>query len=113
MLCMIWKLVFVSLRIKFVALFLLAFALFDVCTTEPCYAQSLSPSQAGVHLKAQHETANGDSCQFEEDCFVCAHYTPAALGFMQSFVAVSFVAPDLLTLALAGTPPLLYHPPRA
>ena len=111
--CIIRMLVPVALRIKFVALFLLAFALFDVCTPEPCYAQDFFLSQDGVQLRAQHETPNSDHCQFDEDCFVCAHYTPAALGFVQLFVTVSFVVSDPHALVLAGTTPLLYHPPRA
>ena len=99
--------------IKFVALFMLAFALFDVCTPEPCAAQVLLPSQSQTQIQAQHEGGSGESCQFEEDCFSCAHFTPGTSFVLAPVAIVSFTEPALFVPPLDGTPLIPYHPPRA
>jgi len=99
--------------IKFVALFMLAFAVFDVCTPEPCEAQILTPVQSQDRLQAQQSSGGGDTCQFEEDCFNCAHYAPGTTFVFHPIGMISFRAPDPFVPTLDGTPLIPYHPPRA
>jgi hypothetical protein len=99
--------------IKFVALLMLAFVLFDVCTPESCEAQILTPVQSQAQVLTQPNPGGGETCQFEEDCFSCAHYEPGTMFVFHSVAMVSFTAPDLFVPLLDGTPLIPYHPPRA
>lgn len=101
-----------SAWVKVVALFLLAFALFDVCTPEPCDAQ-LVPGPQSAQLKSELSNTGSGACSFEEDCFVCAHYAPSLANLPQLFSIASMDDSAAPVLTLAGTlfPP--YHPPRA
>jgi hypothetical protein len=97
---------------KFVALFMLMFALFDVCSTEPCAIQLLHPTQnfAKIHT---HQTSGGDCCQFEEDCFNCAHFAPGSGFVLQPVAVTAFAHPDLLLSSIEQPLMAPYHPPRA
>jgi len=99
---------------KFVALFLLVFALVDVCTPEACADEAIAlPAQSAIEVHAtQTNPDNGRTCEFEEDCFACAHFVPAVhISFhIESIVAT--YEPTLVLPALDGTPSAPYHPPR-
>jgi hypothetical protein len=97
--------------IKFVALFMLTFALFDVCSPEQCEAQLLGPVQHSVQVQTQ-QNSDGDSCQFEEDCFNCAHYAPGVTLVLQPIAVIAFKQPDLLLASIERPPLTPYHPPR-
>ena len=99
--------------VKFVAIFMLAFAFFDVCTPEPCEAHVLAPEQSQTQFQVQHDGGNGESCQFEEDCFSCGHFTPGTSFVLSPIAVVSFTDPPLFVPPLDGTPLIPYHPPRA
>jgi hypothetical protein len=96
---------------QFVALFMTMFVLLDVCTPEPCEAQTATTAQSTAQFQLQHSGA-GDNCQFEEDCFACAHYAPGCMFFLQPSEAVMNALPATYISTLAGTPVLPYHPPR-
>lgn len=102
-----------SVWIKVVALFLLVFALYDVCTPEPCEIRILSATQSGARFQQQHSSGDAESCQFEEDCFNCAHYAPGSSVALESVAVVAFTEPALSDPSLDGAPLLPYHPPRA
>jgi hypothetical protein len=97
--------------IKFVALFILTFAVFDVCAPERCEAQV--PTQTSVQFHPDQNPGGGDSCQFEEDCFNCAHFAPGTGFVLQPFGVIAFTLPDQFFSSIEQ--PLLapYHPPRA
>ena len=99
--------------IKFVALFLVAFALIDVCDPETCEAQKISPIQTSSSIQVQHNADGDGSCQFEEDCFACAHFAPGAAIDLQSLGVVTLASVEVVVPSLDGTPLLPYHPPRA
>jgi hypothetical protein len=100
--------------IKFVAVFILAFMMFDVCSPERCEAQPLAPTPSSIQIHAQQNAgSSGDSCQFEEDCFNCAHYAPGSSVLLESSEIIAFTHPDLFVPPLDGSPLLPYHPPRA
>jgi hypothetical protein len=98
--------------IKFVALFMLTFAVFDVCSPERCEAQVEVPIQSSVQFHADQNPGGGDSCQFEEDCFNCAHFTPGTGFVLQPIGVIAFTRPDMPLSSIEE--PLLtpYHPPR-
>ena len=99
--------------VKFLALFIVLFALFDFCTPESCDAQAL-PRAAGV-LQAQSSTdgaAGGETCQFEEDCFNCAHYSPAPIILLDPVDMLAEATPESYSSPLDGIPVIPYHPPR-
>lgn len=97
---------------RFVALFMMTFVLFDVCTPEPCDAQALA-TPCAIQIQVQHERSSGDTCQFEEDCFGCAHYAPGTTFAFHTAETVSVASSALYLSALSGTPVIPYHPPRA
>jgi hypothetical protein len=99
--------------IKFVALFMLVFALVDVCSPEHCDAQVLSSAQGTCQIQVQHDSDGGSGCPYEEDCFNCAHYSPGVIYTFQPVAMVSNTEPDSFPLTLDGTPLIPYHPPRA
>ena len=98
---------------KFVALFMLTFAMFDVCSPEKCDAQLLGPNQSSVQILAPQNTSDSESCQFEEDCFNCAHYAPGTSFVLESTAIIAFTQTDLFIPSLDRPPLLPYHPPRA
>lgn len=99
---------------RFVALFMVTFALFDVCAAESCVAELATLSRSGVQVQANSQERDGDStCQFEEDCLACAHILAPSHFVLENAVTVSFGEPDLYVSALDGTLALPYHPPRA
>lgn len=96
--------------IKFVALFMLTFIVFDVCSAEPCEAKLLVCSQS-----SQFQTqgaAGSDSCQFEEDCFNCAHYAPGAQFVLAPIAVLDYAQPELIRTSIERPLVLPYHPPR-
>lgn len=98
---------------RFVALFMMTFVLFDVCIPEPCDAQTPAATQSIVQIQAQHERNSGDTCQFEEDCFACAHYAPGTVFVLQPAATIIIQRSIPYLSALAGAPVVPYHPPRA
>jgi hypothetical protein len=99
---------------RFVALFMVAFALFDVCAPKSCVAELAAASQSGAQVRANSPEREGDStCQFEEDCLACAHILACSHFVLENAVRVSFGEPDRYLSALDGTLALPYHPPRA
>jgi hypothetical protein len=101
--------------IRLVALFMLAFALLDVCTPEPCEAKivSTSSSSAARLLACQGSASGNDCCPFEEDCFNCAHYAPPTIVNLEPVAMVGFAEPSLGPTILSGAASIPYHPPRA
>ena len=99
--------------IKVAALFMLAFLLFDVCSPERCDAVELMAARSTAQVQAQHQDGGGDGCQFEEDCFQCAHYAPGVTFQLQPIATVAFTEPSLFLPSLDGTPRIPFHPPRA
>lgn len=98
---------------KFVALFLVAFAIFDVCTPEVCEDEVL-PDQIATQISGKDTNPDsGASCQFEEDCIACAHIIPATHFDLQVVMVVAAYTPDLSLPPADGTPSTLYHPPRS
>ena len=97
---------------RFVALFMMSFVLFDVCTPEPCVAQIPPATQSGATIQLQYDSS-GDTCQFEEDCFGCAHFAPGAVFVLHP--AASIITPLSISYLsmLAGIPVIPYHPPRS
>ncbi len=98
--------------IKVVAMFLLLFALFDVCTPERCDAQEIS-GQTQTQFQVSGSSNSGNSCQFEEDCFNCAQYAPGAAFTLEPLASVSSFKATAFAPALAGILLVPYHPPRA
>jgi hypothetical protein len=98
--------------VKFVALFMLTFALIDVCSAEPCEIEVPDPAQHSVQFQTQ-QPSGGDCCQFEEDCFNCAHFAPGVRFVLQPVGVIAFTQPDRFLSSIEQ--PLLapYHPPRA
>ena len=92
---------------------MLVFVLLDVCVPEQCGAQMVNASQDTVQIQAQGSRNNGDTCQFEEDCFNCAHYAPGMSLLLGLVDVVAFSDPDVFVSVLDGAPGLPYHPPRA
>ena len=105
------KLSSVTIWFKFVSLFMLSFVLFDVWTPEACEAQALNSPLSQTQIHARQNTGN-DECQFEEDCFNCAHYAPGASIDLQPIAVIAFTDTALSMPSLDGTPLLPYHPPR-
>ena len=99
--------------IKFVAVFMLTFLVFDVCAPESCEAQVLVSAQTQVQVSSHQGDGNGGGCQFEEDCFNCAHFSPGASFVLEPIAVVAFTGTDLYVAPLDGTPLIPYHPPRA
>lgn len=100
--------------IKFVAFFMLTFMLLDVCLPEKCEAQLLEPTPSSVQIQAPRNVdPASDACQFEEDCFNCAHFVPGTSIVLESGAIVAFTDTDLLIPSLDRPPLLPYHPPRA
>jgi hypothetical protein len=97
--------------IKLVALFMLTFALFDVCSAESCEVQLL-PTQDSVRFQTLR-SSGGDCCQFEEDCFNCAHFAPGIRFVLQPIGVVAFTHPDLFLSSIEQSLLAPYHPPRA
>ena len=89
------------------------FAVFDVCTPEPCEAQILPPAQSQTQLRAQHSGNGTTTCEFEEDCFSCAHYAPGTSFALGPVDVIQLKGSEVLVLSLDGAPFLPYHPPRA
>lgn len=98
--------------VQFAALFMLTFVVFDVCSPESCEAQLSAPIERSMQFQAQ-QNAGGDSCQFEEDCFNCAHYAPGIAFVVEPIAVVAFQQPDLFVPSLEQPLLLPYHPPRA
>ena len=98
---------------KFVALFLVAFMLFDVCAPEPCEAQLSAPAQSTSVCQGSHDGSGSGSCQFEEDCFNCAHYAPGTMFLLQPSSVSLFVEPNSFVPSVNRSPLVPYHPPRA
>lgn len=98
--------------IKFVALFMLTFAVFDVCTPERCDAQILTATQSQTQFQTQHNESGPATCQFEEDCFSCAHYAPGTSLAFDPVTVVPLKDSHPAVLSLDGMPLLPYHPPR-
>jgi hypothetical protein len=98
--------------IKFVALFIITFAVLDVCAPERCEAQFLFPTQTSIQFHSDQNSGAIDSCQFEEDCFNCAHFTPGTGFVLQTIGVIAFTQPDRFLSSIEQ--PLLapYHPPR-
>ena len=100
--------------IRFAAVFMVAFALFDVCAPESCVTDLPALSRTGTQVQAnQPDRDDGETCQFEEDCIACSLILPGAHFVLQNETAVTFSESDLYVSTLDGTLPLPYHPPRA
>lgn len=88
--------------------------MFDFCTPENCDALTLSPTQLTLQAQtAADSTTSGETCQFEEDCFNCAHFTPAPATLLAPVAIIAQAAPELYRPALDGIPAIPYHPPRS
>jgi len=98
--------------IKVVALFLFAFALYDVSVPENCL-DGLTISTKTAQCRATHPDGDRGSCQFEEDCLACAHMLPGTHYVFAVTQVVTHAEPNLFLRPQAGTPALPYHPPRA
>jgi hypothetical protein len=100
--------------IKFVALFLLVFTVFDIATPEACADDVLAASQDAIQIHGNLTSPDrGSACQFEEDCIACAHILPGTQVELQVVTTVATYDPDLLLVCLDGIPSIPYHPPRA
>jgi hypothetical protein len=100
--------------IKFVALFLMVYALFDIATPEECADDALAASQSALQIHGNQTSPDrGSTCQFEEDCIACAHILPGTHFELQVVTTVATYDPDLLFVSLDGIPSIPYHPPRA
>jgi hypothetical protein len=99
--------------VKFVALFLLVFALFDVSTPEACADDLFEASRGAIQIHGNNTNPpGGDSCQFEEDCIACAHILPSTHFEFQVVTVVAPYVADLNFLPLDGTSFVPYLPPR-
>ena len=98
---------------KFVALFMFAFLVFDVCAPEPCENQASLSEATSVRASSHQSSGNSEGCQFEEDCFNCAHFAPGHAFVLEPIAVVAFTDSDWHLASLDGTPLLPYHPPRA
>lgn len=98
--------------IKFVAFFMFAFLLFDVCAPEACESQTFAPASIQTQVSGHQSSGAGEGCQFEEDCFNCAHFAPGATFTLEPIAVVAFADTTLLVSSLDGTPLIPYHPPR-
>jgi hypothetical protein len=95
---------------------MLAFMVCDLCTPEECQLEIVSSTtNSSTLVQAQQGPSDSDSnsCQFEEDCFNCAHYVAGSFFFLKPIALVDFTVPDLLVASLDRPPVLPYHPPRA
>jgi len=99
--------------IKFVALFLLVFTLYDVSLPENCVVEGLATATGSTQVQARHQDSDRGSCQFEEDCMACAHVLPSAHYVIAVAQVVAIAEPNLFLPAQGGVPALPYHPPRA
>jgi len=99
--------------IRFVALFLLVFTLYDISVPENCLVEGLPVAASSTQVQASHEDGTRGSCQFEEDCMACAHALPSAHYLIAVTQVVAFAEPNLFRPAQGGVPALPYHPPRA
>ncbi len=99
--------------IKFVALFMLAFLVFDVCAPESCAAQALLSVPAQVQVNAHQSDGSSQGCQFEEDCFNCTHFSPGHTFVLDPIPVVAFTNANKYESSLDGIPLAPYHPPRA
>ena len=101
--------------VKFVALLVLAFALYDVSVPENCLVEGLAISTRTTQAQAAHQDENrgGGSCQFEEDCLACAHILPGTHYVFAITEVVALADPNLFLTTQGGVPALPYHPPRA
>jgi hypothetical protein len=99
--------------VKFVALLMTLFVVLDVCTPEPCDAQTVAPVRSQSQVQAQYDGSTTPSCQFEEDCFSCAHYAPGVIFAFQPVAVVLFEESDPLVPLLDGMPHTPYRPPRS
>jgi hypothetical protein len=86
--------------------------LFDVCVPEACEPPSQGSYSISTQVRAQQNAGPGDGCQFEEDCFNCAHYVPGTSTNLRSIAVIAFTITDLSIPLLDGMPLLPYHPPR-
>ncbi len=98
---------------QFVALFMLAFMLFDVCTPEPCEAEIIPTQQSRNVVQAQDLAHGSDGCQFEQDCFNCASFAAGGTFDFHPVASATFTVSELFVPPLDGTPLIPYHPPRA
>jgi len=99
--------------IRFVALFLLVFTLYDVSVPENCLIEGLAIAPSGTQMQASHEDGNRGSCQFEEDCMACAHVLPSTHYRFAVTEVVALAESNPFPAAQGGVPALPYHPPRA
>jgi hypothetical protein len=101
--------------IKFVALSLLVFTLYDVSVPENCFIEGLAIAGSSSRVQASHQDENrsSGSCQFEEDCTACAHVLPGTHYVFAVTEVVAFAESNLFVSAQGGVPALPYHPPRA
>lgn len=102
-----------STWIRFVALLMFAFILLDVCTPESCDIRIPESNQSSVLAQSQQESGSSGCCQFEEDCFSCAHYAPGTQFVLHTVTASAFISPEFYSPTLAGDSFPPYHPPRA
>lgn len=97
--------------LKFVALFMPTFAVFEVCSPEICEAQLLAFTQNSIQFSQQ--SAGGDSsCAFEEDCFNCAHFAHGVGFVLQPIAVLAFAHQDVSVRSVEQPPLMSYHPPR-
>jgi hypothetical protein len=101
--------------VKFVALFLFVFTLYDVSVPENCLIEGLAIAAGSMHVQATHQDDNrgSGSCQFEEDCMACAHVLPGTHYVLAVTEVVALADPNLFLTTQGGVPALPYHPPRA
>jgi hypothetical protein len=101
--------------VKFVALFLFVFTLYDVSLPENCLIEGLAITSSSTQARAaqQDENRGGGGCQFEEDCMACAHVLPGTHYVLGVTEVVALADPNLFLTTQGGVPALLYHPPRS
>ena len=99
--------------IRFVALFLLVFTLYDISVPENCLVEGLPVAASSTQVQASHEDGNRGSCQFEEDCMACAHVLPGTHYRFAVTEVVALAEANVFLPAQSGVAVLPYHPPRA
>jgi hypothetical protein len=101
-------------RTKFVAMLLLTLIAVGLCVPETCADEIWSlPSPADrVSAPNDEQSSSPYTCEFEEDCFCCAHVAPVARFALSAAPWIAFQSLEAASSELMRELKPPYYPPR-